>query len=54
MSSSYGVTGFTAIVNKTLSSKYDKLVASAPELLTVLPRGKDFEVDTFRRPDFTG
>ncbi|CCL99112.1 uncharacterized protein FIBRA_01126 [Fibroporia radiculosa] len=45
--------GFTAIVNKTLSAKYDKLVAQAPELLKVLPWGKDFEVDEFRKPDFT-
>ncbi|PCH38202.1 aflatoxin-detoxifizyme [Wolfiporia cocos MD-104 SS10] len=45
--------GFTAIVNKALSSKYDTLVASAPELLKVLPWGKDFEVDKFRKPDFT-
>ncbi|KAF9818936.1 hypothetical protein IEO21_02474 [Rhodonia placenta] len=45
--------GFTAIVNKTLSAKYDTLVSSAPELLKVLPWGKDFEVDKFRKPDFT-
>jgi len=45
--------GFTAIVNKTLSAKYDVLVASAPELLKVLPWGEDFEVDQFRKPDFT-
>lgn len=46
-------TGFTAIVNKELSSKYDVLVSSAPELIKVLPWGKDFEVDVFRKPDFT-
>ncbi|KAF5352974.1 hypothetical protein D9758_007928 [Tetrapyrgos nigripes] len=45
--------GFTAIVNKTLSAKYDKLVQSAPELIKVLPWGPNFEVDTFRKPDFT-
>ncbi|KZV97669.1 hypothetical protein EXIGLDRAFT_730055 [Exidia glandulosa HHB12029] len=45
--------GFTAIVNKELSAKYEKLVDRAPELIKVLPWGKDFEVDTFRRPDFT-
>lgn len=45
--------GFTAIVNKELSAKYEKLVDRAPELIKVLPWGKDFEVDVFRKPDFT-
>ncbi|KIM28659.1 hypothetical protein M408DRAFT_329404 [Serendipita vermifera MAFF 305830] len=45
--------GFTAIVNKTLSAKYDILVNRAAELIKDLPWGKDFEVDVFRRPDFT-
>jgi len=45
--------GFTAIVNKTLSAKYEKLVDGAPELIKALPWGKEFEVDVFRRPDFT-
>ncbi|KAI6040659.1 peptidase family M49-domain-containing protein [Pisolithus marmoratus] len=45
--------GFTAIVNKELSCKYDVLVNDAPELIKVLPWGKDFEVDVFRKPDFT-
>ncbi|KAE9403756.1 dipeptidyl-peptidase III [Gymnopus androsaceus JB14] len=45
--------GFTAVVNKELSAKYDTLVAQAPELIKVLPWGKDFEVETFRKPDFT-
>jgi dipeptidyl-peptidase III len=45
--------GFTAIVNKTLSQKYEVLVDRAPELIKCLPWGPDFEVDTFRRPDFT-
>lgn len=45
--------GFTAIVNKELSAKYETLVNSAPELIKVLPWGKDFEVDVFRKPDFT-
>lgn len=46
--------GFTAIVNKTLTAKYDKLVAGAPELIKTLPWGPDYEVDVFRKPDFTG
>ncbi|THH30987.1 hypothetical protein EUX98_g3215 [Antrodiella citrinella] len=45
--------GFTAIVDKALSAKYETLVNSAPELIKVLPWGKDFEVDVFRKPDFT-
>ncbi|KAH9951241.1 aflatoxin-detoxifizyme [Amylocystis lapponica] len=45
--------GFTAIVDKTLSTKYEKLVNDAPELLKALPWGEDFEVDVFRKPDFT-
>ncbi|KAH7107850.1 dipeptidyl-peptidase III [Auriculariales sp. MPI-PUGE-AT-0066] len=45
--------GFTAIVNKELSAKYEKLVDGAPELIKVLPWGKEYEVDVFRRPDFT-
>ncbi|VDB82956.1 unnamed protein product [Peniophora sp. CBMAI 1063] len=45
--------GFTAVVNKDLSAKYDTLVANAPELVKGLPWGKDFEVDVFKKPDFT-
>jgi hypothetical protein len=45
--------GFTAIVNKELSVKYNELVDKAPELIKVLPWGKDYEVDVFKRPDFT-
>lgn len=45
--------GFTAIVNKELSAKYEILVNDAPRLIKVLPWGKDFEVDVFRKPDFT-
>lgn len=41
--------GFTAIVNKDLSAKYEKLVDRAPELIKVLPWGESFEVDVFRR-----
>jgi Peptidase family M49 len=49
----YGVSGFTAIVDKQLSAKYEVLVDSAPQLIKVLPWGPDFEVDVFRKPDFT-
>ncbi|KAI5124508.1 hypothetical protein M0805_003032 [Coniferiporia weirii] len=45
--------GFTAIVNKQLSAKYEVLVDRAPELIKSLPWGADFEVDVFRKPDFT-
>ncbi|EIM90016.1 aflatoxin-detoxifizyme [Stereum hirsutum FP-91666 SS1] len=45
--------GFTAIVNKALSAKYETLVNGAPELIKNLPWGKDYEVDVFRKPDFT-
>ena len=45
--------GFTATVNKQLSSKYEKLITRAPELIKGLPWGPDFEVDVFRKPDFT-
>ncbi|KAF7304876.1 Dipeptidyl peptidase 3 [Mycena kentingensis (nom. inval.)] len=45
--------GFTAIVDKALSAKYDKLVNGAPHLIQSLPWGKDYEVDVFRKPDFT-
>ena len=40
-------------MNKELSAKYDVLVAEATELIKTLPWGKDFEVDVFRKPDFT-
>jgi dipeptidyl-peptidase-3 len=45
--------GFVAIVDKEMSAKYDVLVNDAPELIKQLPWGKDFEVDVFRKPDFT-
>ncbi|KAG6866907.1 hypothetical protein C0991_003822 [Blastosporella zonata] len=45
--------GFTAIVNKQLSAKYETLVNNAPEYIKVLPWGPDFEVEVFRKPDFT-
>ena len=45
--------GFTAIVDKALSARYEKMVNDAPKFLEGLPWGKDFEVDVFRKPDFT-
>jgi dipeptidyl-peptidase III len=45
--------GFTAIVNKELSVKLNELVNKAPELIKALPWGADYEVDVFKRPDFT-
>ncbi|KIO34275.1 hypothetical protein M407DRAFT_64255 [Tulasnella calospora MUT 4182] len=45
--------GFTAIVDKELTKKYDKLVADASQLVKTLPWGPPFEVDVFRKPDFT-
>ena len=46
-------TGFVAIVDKEMSVKYEKLVRDAPELIKDLPWGPDFEVEVFRKPDFT-
>lgn len=46
-------TGFVAIVDKEMSAKYEKLVNDAPDLIKDLPWGPDFEVDVFRKPDFT-
>jgi len=40
-------------VNKDLSAKYETLVNNAPRLINDLPWGKDFEVDVFKKPDFT-
>ena len=40
-------------MNKELSAKYEVLVDSAPTIIKDLPWGADFEVDVFRKPDFT-
>ncbi|EUC66484.1 dipeptidyl peptidase III [Rhizoctonia solani AG-3 Rhs1AP] len=45
--------GFSAIVNKALTAKFETMVKRAPELIRTLPWGKNFEVDVFRKPDFT-
>jgi len=36
-----------------MSAEYEKLVNDAPRLIEGLPWGPDFEVDVFRKPDFT-
>jgi dipeptidyl-peptidase-3 len=40
-------------VNKRLSAKYETLVNEAQNLIKNLPWGPNFEVDVFRKPDFT-
>ena len=42
-----------AVVNKAMSERFAKLVSSAEVLLPELPWPRDFEKDTFLKPDFT-
>ena len=45
--------GLVAVVNKEQTKKFAALVERAPSLIPLLPWGKSFEKDLFRRPDFT-
>lgn len=47
------ISGFTAIANKVLTPKWELLVSRAADFIKVLPWGSDYEVDLFRKPNFT-
>lgn len=45
--------GWTSMMNRKLSEKFQNLVQNAEDFLVELPWGKDFEKDKFSKPDFT-
>ena len=45
--------GWTSMMNRKLSEKFQNLVQNAEGFLVELPWGKDFEKDKFSKPDFT-
>lgn len=45
--------GWTSMMNRKLSEKFQKMVQGAEDFLVELPWGKDFEKDKFSKPDFT-
>lgn len=45
--------GWTSMMNRKLSEKFQNLVQNAENFLVELPWGKDFEKDKFSKPDFT-
>ena len=45
--------GFVAVVDKEKSKLLNALVENVPKILPLLPWPSDFEVDVFKKPDFT-